>query len=342
MVSNEEIKRMLENRRRGIKTEPKKEAPAPVPPGTGRKPMSPPAPTCESCGAQNPPDSKFCIKCGTALSAPEKVEEEKKAETPPVNLPRSGMDGIDYKTCPNCSHQNKPLAKFCVVCGHKLEDVDVSKPETGSLLEQVPDTSESELEEETVVDKPAGEETPAVAELIDEESVQEETQKRTLLSRKVPEEELSAGEAGTTTEEAPEDIAREPAVEGPTVEGTIGEEPAVEESTEQEPAVNITEEAVPEDVPSVETALEEATPEEKVPEEEGLPQVKTFKFGQDSLEMEEEPAAEIVSGEDAAQTTEQSPADPMEKIKKAKELLDIGAITEEEFEEIKKKYLAMI
>jgi hypothetical protein len=34
--------------------------------------------------------------------------------------------------------------------------------------------------------------------------------------------------------------------------------------------------------------------------------------------------------------------DPVEKIKKAKELLDIGAITQEEFDEIKRKYLEMI
>ncbi len=34
--------------------------------------------------------------------------------------------------------------------------------------------------------------------------------------------------------------------------------------------------------------------------------------------------------------------DPVEKIKKAKELLDIGAITTEEFENIKKKYLELI
>ncbi|MEN6329809.1 MAG: zinc-ribbon domain-containing protein, partial [Methanobacteriaceae archaeon] len=65
MVSNEEIKRMLENRRRGIKTEPKKEAPTPVPPAsTRRKPMGPATKTCESCGAQTPKDAKFCIKCG--------------------------------------------------------------------------------------------------------------------------------------------------------------------------------------------------------------------------------------------------------------------------------------
>ena len=34
--------------------------------------------------------------------------------------------------------------------------------------------------------------------------------------------------------------------------------------------------------------------------------------------------------------------DPVEKIKKAKELMDMGAITSEEFENIKKKYLEMI
>ena len=40
--------------------------------------------------------------------------------------------------------------------------------------------------------------------------------------------------------------------------------------------------------------------------------------------------------------TETSDEDPVEKIKKAKELLDIGAITSEEFEEIKSKYLKLI
>ncbi len=46
--------------------------------------------------------------------------------------------------------------------------------------------------------------------------------------------------------------------------------------------------------------------------------------------------------------TEESPInehpdiDPVERIKKAKELLDIGAITQEEFDSIKKKYLDKI
>ena len=34
--------------------------------------------------------------------------------------------------------------------------------------------------------------------------------------------------------------------------------------------------------------------------------------------------------------------DPVDKIKKAKDLLDIGAITQEEFEQIKNKYLERI
>jgi hypothetical protein len=35
-------------------------------------------------------------------------------------------------------------------------------------------------------------------------------------------------------------------------------------------------------------------------------------------------------------------ADPLERIKDAKELLDSGAITQEEFDELKNKYLKMI
>jgi ribosomal protein L40E len=41
-------------------------------------------------------------------------------------------------------------------------------------------------------------------------------------------------------------------------------------------------------------------------------------------------------------TNEEYDADPVERIKKAKELLDMGAITQEEFDIIKKKYLDKI
>ncbi len=330
MVSNEEIKRMLENRRRGIKTEAKKESPQPVSPSTSRKPMKSGSQSCESCGAQNPADAKFCIKCGDTL---QKAEEKKPAETPDT-LPRSGMDGIDYQTCPNCSHQNKPQAKFCVVCGHKLDQEEVTPPR-GSLLDRVPAEP---------VNQPPEEETPAVAELIDEESIQEETQSRSLLSRKVAEEELEETPTEATNLEVPREDMTGKAAEVTTeaeLEEEVHTEAEMEEAKKEVPVEEDTmedelEPALPEEVPATGIA-----PEEAAPEEDELPQVKTFKFGSDSLEMEE-PAAEEVAEDSALTGAESSPEDPMEKIKKAKELLDIGAITEEEFEEIKKKYLSLI
>lgn len=330
MVSNEEIKRMLENRRRGIKTEEKKESPSPVLPTTGRKPMSPTNQTCESCGAQNPRDAKFCIKCGQTMQAPEKVEENKVEASPVDDLPRSGMDGIDYKTCPNCSHQNKPQAKFCVVCGHKLEDAPDNEPVTGSLLDRVP--TETREDDQPAEEEVVAEDAPVVAELVDEESVQEETEKRSLLSRKVPEEILQQDTEEEITEE---EVAEE----------DYSEEVAAESVSEDVPAV----ENIPEEVSVIENT-EEAPISEVNDEDEDmeLPQVKTFQLGRSSVDTEENSVDNEVEDEEVAEEPVEASepvstnADPMEKIKKAKELLDIGAISEEEFEEIKKKYLALI
>jgi ribosomal protein L40E len=316
MVSNEEIKRMLENRRRGVKPEAKKESPSPVPPATGTKAMSPPTQNCESCGAQNPRDAKFCIKCGQTLKATEKVEEKKVKPAPADSLPRSGMDGIDYKTCPNCSHQNKPQAKFCVVCGHKLEDEPDSEAGTGSLLDRV--SAKAPEDDQVAEEGLPSKEAPAVAELVDEESAQEKAEKRSLLSRKVSEE--------TIREEPAEEVAEEAAVE--------------EIKSEEVPAGSVSEE-----VPAGELVPEKAPLSEvqEAPEDE-LPQVKTFQLGKRSMDTGEEPAAEEAVEEEAGESLESasSEVDPMEKIKKAKELLDIGAISEEEFEKIKEKYLALI
>jgi class 3 adenylate cyclase/tetratricopeptide (TPR) repeat protein len=47
---------------------------------------------CSSCGAQNRPDRKFCLRCGTPLAA----------------------------TCPSCGAANEPEAGFCGECGQPL------------------------------------------------------------------------------------------------------------------------------------------------------------------------------------------------------------------------------
>ena len=54
--------------------------------------------------------------------------------------------------------------------------------------------------------------------------------------------------------------------------------------------------------------------------------------------IESNPKSEPSSSE----TNKDTYIDPVEKIKKSKELLDMGAITPEEFESIKKKYLEQI
>jgi len=57
----------------------------------------------------------------------------------------------------------------------------------------------------------------------------------------------------------------------------------------------------------------------------------TFDIQEQPIEIASEPQE---NAEEPAQET-----DPLDKIKKAKELLDMGAITQEEFERVKKKYL---
>ena len=65
-----------------------------------------PAPTpaaalviCPKCNARVPVTSKFCLECGTALTAPPKGTTK----------------------CPNCGHPVLTTAKFCPECGHKLQ-----------------------------------------------------------------------------------------------------------------------------------------------------------------------------------------------------------------------------
>lgn len=82
--------------------------------------------------------------------------------------------------------------------------------------------------------------------------------------------------------------------------------------------------------------LEPIVPETPEPEEESGPETKT------PLAKRPESRGIPVTPVDEATAPEEKPksdVDPVERIKKAKELLDIGALTQEEFDAIKKKYL---
>lgn len=67
---------------------------------------------------------------------------------------------------------------------------------------------------------------------------------------------------------------------------------------------------------------------------------EALEIGSEEVSVETE-SSEVLKPE-TKETTKHVEVDPVEKIKKAKELLDIGAITQEEFDEIKRKYLEMI
>ena len=76
MVSNEEIKRRLDAKRRGIQyNEP-----------VGRRVVKKETKECPNCHTENPITAKFCVGCGTKLETP----ESEKSFTPPIKGAESG------------------------------------------------------------------------------------------------------------------------------------------------------------------------------------------------------------------------------------------------------------
>jgi ribosomal protein L40E len=55
--------------------------------------------TCPHCGAKNPPDGKFCLKCGKDMV---------------IKIAPS------TKKCENCEADNPLAASFCIKCGSKI------------------------------------------------------------------------------------------------------------------------------------------------------------------------------------------------------------------------------
>lgn len=79
MVSNEEIKRRLDAKRRGIQyNEP-----------VGRRVVKKETNECPNCHTENPITAKFCVGCGTKLETP----ESEKSFTPPIKGAESGTGG---------------------------------------------------------------------------------------------------------------------------------------------------------------------------------------------------------------------------------------------------------
>jgi ribosomal protein L40E len=81
--------------------------------------------TCKSCGAENPPGTKFCQECGEKLIAPVSSKcPSCGAENPPgTKFCRdcgAKLGAAATPKCPGCGAENPPGTKFCRDCGTKL------------------------------------------------------------------------------------------------------------------------------------------------------------------------------------------------------------------------------
>lgn len=111
MVSNNEIKRMLDAKRRGINIDNVKT------PSEKNK-------ICSKCKSKNPEKALFCVNCGNKLD-----------------------QNLEIK-CPSCGKENLNNAKYCVGCGERLskEKVGANTNKINPILESVDNTPKNDVE----------------------------------------------------------------------------------------------------------------------------------------------------------------------------------------------------
>lgn len=209
--------------------------------------------------------------------------------------------------CPECQTPNPTSAKFCVGCGSALvqEEVTKTEPETQSMVDSKICPS---CNQKNKVDAKfcivCGHKFEEDAAEEDVESVTTVTEGETPIQ---PKDEV---EKSVPEVETPEKISDQPPAES-------NETPVIPEIK------------VPDHLKSNGAEPGESETVEKIEEpEESKESVQTESFmAEETTDLQESAEEDI---------------DPVEKIKKAKELLDIGAITQEEFDQIKNKYLEKI
>lgn len=241
--------------------------------------------------------------------------------------------------CPQCQTPNPPSAKFCVGCGATLTSETTPVGESKSAPQSDLTTSTPTTAPETIppVDyklcpscnqknKPDAKFCIICGHKFEDEGAEEKHMEP--LVDVVGEKDAPIAESETVT---------------PPIPDTAGEE----DLTKAEPT----------ETPEVKTS-EDVIPEIKVPEQFKSDEVKSIEDVDAEAQPLKEPVTAEVAREESTITPEESTIipeesnisreetapdeDPVLKIKKAKELLDIGAITQEEFDRIKNKYLDQI
>ncbi|NYB52989.1 MAG: zinc ribbon domain-containing protein [Methanobacteriaceae archaeon] len=254
----------------------------------------------------------------------ETLHEEKKVEMHTFN-------------CPECQTANLPKAKFCVGCGKPLpkeETPGVQPVQSSTKTQQASPSPVTESEEGAdykvcpscnqknklnakfcIICGHKFEENLAAEnsqlKSVPEPGVKDETEVSPAHEVSEPASSVTEDFPEKSTEDVPDLVAGEPGTEEDIAEPSSSK--SDETPAEQQKTPDVPEIKVPEHLkPSAESNLSESETDE-------IPQT-----GESPLK---EPVQDV---------------DPVEKIKKAKELMDIGAITQEEYDEIKNKYLKQI
>jgi hypothetical protein len=270
VVSNEEIKRMLDAKRKGIKIDNVQNIS-----GKGK--------ICPQCKTKNPQNAIFCVNCGCKLDK-----------------------NLNIK-CPSCGTENTNNAKFCVGCGEKINQETI-KEEPKKIKPKLQPTEDLARNDVEFL------EAKKESESMDKSS---ETKDKSDIKPSIP---SNIPEKDIITKNDSKKVC--PSCHGKNLKTAkfcvvCGKNFAKEDKT-------------PETIKETDTP-HEVTPEIKVPQ--SILDVK-----RNINQGESDNKAELTSN--TAEETEY--VDPVDKIKKSKELLDMGAITSEEFENIKRKYLEQI
>ncbi len=303
MVSSEEIRRRLEAKRRGETfSEVKKTAP------------SASSKTCPECQTSNPESAKFCVGCGAPLA--KEVTPTTSSEASPSS-PSEASPSSPSEVTPATSSGETPTVtptsppsddyKKCPSCGQK-----------NKLNAKFCIICGHKFENESATGKPL----ESLVDVVEEEKEVSVTENKTI----VP-----------PTDEATQEPVTEP-----------------ELVTVQEPSETLDTEI---ETSEAETPEKSVIPEVKVPEQfksdnvQSVDEITPAEGAEVQSKEEPVPAEEIPEvhqkpvNTDEVQKTAESAApaeDPVARIKEAKELLDMGAITQEEFDKIKNKYLDLI
>lgn len=226
------------------------------------------------------------------------------------------------KTCPECQTPNPESAKFCVGCGAPLSG-------------EVTPTTTSENSQTT-----PSEETPVVTPISTPETTPADDYK--LCPSCNQKNKLDAKFCIICGHKFEENGAGQKPLE-PLVDVVEEKETPTTETTETEPPQEsfIPEIKVPEQFKSEDKPKSKDKPAKEIPHAE-VADVESKETAPVEAIPEVQPAS--VKTEEIQETKESTEPgeDPVLKIKKAKELLDIGAITQEEFDRIKNKYLELI